>query len=242
MTAHAPGPTLKQIEGKRSVRKERTTMIGAARSLNPEATKQVLKLATVALASVTYFALAVISLHFLRPDYSPISQPTSDYAVGPSGFVMSTAFAAMSLAAWSVVIGLGQTVRQTTRLRVGMGLLGVWATGVLIAMLFPTDVGDAPQTLSGTIHRINGFAAFFSLALGAFLVSRRFKHDDRWRPVDRPAVVLSALMLAEFAAVGAAIASDSGLGGLGQRIMLITVLTWFYLVAGRLRSLGRQGA
>jgi hypothetical protein len=45
-------------------------------------------------------------LHFLRPDLNPISTPTSEYAVGPYGFLMTSAFFGMSLGSFALVIGL----------------------------------------------------------------------------------------------------------------------------------------
>jgi bacteriorhodopsin len=103
-------------------------------------------------------------------------------------------------------------------------------------MSFPIDPEGAPQTLSGTIHRINGPLAFLSLTAGTILVSRRFKQDGLWRPFHRPALILSLLMLAVFVATFLNIATGSGLAGLCQRIFLAVFVTWFVLTAARLRS------
>ena len=50
------------------------------------------RVATIALVGVAYFAVIIVVLHFLRPDLNPISSPTSEYAVGPYGFLMTSAF------------------------------------------------------------------------------------------------------------------------------------------------------
>jgi hypothetical protein len=192
------------------------------------------------MAAVTYFALAIVALHFLRPDLSPIRQPTSAYAVGPFGYLMTTAFFSMSVATWALLIGLWQGLPLAARSRLGLGLLAVWGVGVLIAMTFPIDAEGAPQTLSGTIHQTNGPLTFFCLAVGAVLISRRFKRADSWRPLYRPALGLSLLMLAEFVVTGAATGTQSGFGGLAQRILLATFLAWFYLIASRLRALASR--
>jgi hypothetical protein len=212
-------------------------MATATRSLNSQATQRLSRMATVALAGIVYFVLIVAALHFLQPDLNPLSQTTSEYAIGPYGFLMTSAFFSMSLSSWALVIGLYQGVAQLARSRIGLGLMGVWATGVLVAMLFPIDPQDAPQTLAGTIHAINGPVDFLSLTLGVFLVSRRFKNDEAWRPVYRSALVLALLMLVEFVGVPLALATGSGLAGLAQRVFLVTFATWFCLAAGRLRSI-----
>jgi hypothetical protein len=152
----------------------------ASTTLSPSlgATKQVARIATVGFVGITYFVVIIVALHFLRPDLNPIQRPTSEYAVGPYGGLMSSAFFSMSVACWALIIGLSQGVSQPARSRIGLGLMGLWGVGVLIAMIFPIDPDGAPQTLSGTIHRINGPLAFLSLTVGVILVSRRFKHDD----------------------------------------------------------------
>ena len=104
-------------------------------------------------------------------------------------------------------------------------------------MLFPIDLDGAPQTLSGMIHRINGPLTFLSLTAGVILVSRRFKHDEKWRPFHRSALILSLVMLAAFIATPLSVATESGLAGLCQRISLATFVTWFLLTAARLRSM-----
>jgi hypothetical protein len=189
----------------------------------------------VAIAGVAYFAAIIVVLHFLRPDLDPLSRPTSEYAVGPYGFLMTSAFFSMSLASFALVIGLYQGVSQPARSEIGLGLLSIWAVGVLIAMIFPIDPEGAPQTIPGTIHGINGPLAFLSLTAGAILVSRRFKHDEEWRPLHRTTLILSLIMLAVFIATFANIVTGSGFAGLCQRIYLAAFVTWFSLTAMRLR-------
>jgi len=198
---------------------------------------QLARIATVAIVGVAYFVVIIVVLHFLRADLNPIRRPTSEYAVGPYGFLMTSAFFSMSLASFALVIGLHQGISQRARSQVGLGLLGIWGVGVLIAMSFPIDVEGAPQTISGTIHRINGPLAFLSLTAGTILVSRRFKQDERWRPLHRTALVLSLVMVAAFIATFVNIATGAGFAGLCQRIFLAAFATWFLLTATRLRSI-----
>jgi hypothetical protein len=194
-------------------------------------------MATVAIVAIAYFAAVIVALHFLRPDLNPISRPTSEYAVGPYGSLMASAFLSMSLASWALVISLYQGLSQAARPRIGLALLGLWAVAVLIAMIFPVDPEGAPQTLAGTIHAINGRVAFPSLTLATVLISRRFKHDKGWRALYRPATILSLLILVAFFGVPVALIIGLDFAGLAQRIYLVTFVTWFLLIATRLRSL-----
>ena len=86
---------------------------------------------------------------------------------------------------------------------------------------------------------MNGPLTFLSLTAGAILVSRRFKHDETWRPFHRTALILSLVLLAAFIGTFLSIATESGFAGLAQRIYLATFVTWFLLTAARLRSVGR---
>jgi len=87
---------------------------------------QLARIATVAIVGGAYFSVIIVVLHFLRPDLNPLRQPTSEYAVGPYGFLMTSAFLSMGLASFALVIGLYQGVSQPARSRIGLALLGIW--------------------------------------------------------------------------------------------------------------------
>jgi hypothetical protein len=217
-------------------RKEVTAV--ALTNHSPDQTrKQVARLAIFALAAVTYFTAVIVALHFLRPDRNPIAEPTSTYAVGRYGYLMTSAFISMSLASLALAIGLYRGVPEPARSRIGLGFLGIWVVALLVAATFPIDVDGAPTTVAGTIHATNGRIAFFSATLATIFISRRFSQDERWRPLHRLAVTLSLIMLAEFAVFIAFIVSGSGYPGLGQRIFLATFVAWFALTAAHLRSI-----
>ncbi len=204
-------------------------------ALSLRATKRARTSALVGMSGLVYFAVAIIALHLLRPEHNPIIQPTSEYAVGTYGFVMTTAFFSMSLASFALVVGLSQALPPPARSRAGLVLLGFWAVGVLIAMIFPIDLNGAPQTLSGTIHQKNGTIAFLCATVGTLLISSRLKNDEKWRALHRPGMRLSLVMLAAFIGTGLSFATESGFGGLAQRIDLIALVTWMLLTAVHLR-------
>ena len=204
-----------------------------ASSSEPE--NQLKTLATIALVGTTYFAVAIVAMHFLSPDISPTQRPTSEYAVGPFGYVMTAAFISLSLGSGALVLGLLRDLPAAGIHRVGLVFLAVWSVGLLVAAAFPIDLDGAPETLAGTIHSINGPMTFLSLVIGTNLVSRGFKHDENWRPIHRFAFVLSLLMIPEFVAGGLAAARESG-AGIAQRVLIVTFATWFLVASARLRS------
>ncbi|HUG16886.1 MAG TPA: DUF998 domain-containing protein [Thermomicrobiales bacterium] len=205
-------------------------------SSGPRDRTQVVRIATVALIGIICFSAIIVVLHVLRSD-DPVRQPTSAYAVGEHGYLMTSAFLSVSLASMALIVGLYRGVSDSARSQVGLGLLGIWAVGVLVAMIFPIDLEGAPRTTASIIHRVTGPIAFLSLSMGAILVSRRFKDDASWRPLHRVAVFLAVAMLAAFIVTGLNIATDSGYMGIFQRMVLVTFVTWFALVATRLLML-----
>jgi hypothetical protein len=192
-------------------------------------------LTTLALIGIAYFVAVIVILHFLRPDLNPISRPTSEYAVGQYGFLMTTAFLGMSMASLSLVTALYKGMPHSARSRIGLMLLGVWAVGVLVAMSFPINPEGTTQTATG-IHRINGPLTFLSLTMGTILVSKSFSRDKNWQPIYRSALSLSVVMLVMFIITGVNIAIASGFEGLCQRVFLIMFATWFILTTLHLRS------
>ena len=159
----------------------------------------------------------------------------AEYAVGPFGYLMTSAFLSLSMGTWALVLGLGRDLPHRGLLRIGIIFLALWGVGLLVAAAFPIDPEGAPQTLAGTIHGINGPLIFLSLMIGMNLVSRGFKSDPRWRQIHRFAAALALLMIPEFVVGGVARARGSG-AGLAQRLLILTFATWFLLVAAQLRS------
>lgn len=196
-------------------------------------------LATVSIVGTALFVVLIAALHFLSPEFDPIQRRTSEYAVGPFGYLMTTAFIALSVSTWALVIGLRRDLSEPARSRLGLALLGVFGIGLLVAAAFPTDLEGAPQTVAGTVHTINGALTFLTLVISANLLTRELKHDEKWRQTHRVAWVLALIMIPVFLAGGAAAARETG-GGIAQRILLVTIATWFFVMAARLRSNATQ--
>lgn len=193
-------------------------------------------LGTVSLIGIAYYIVIVLILHILRTDINPFRQLTSAYKVGTYGFLMTTAFIVMAVGQGALVLGLYQGVSEQARSRIGLVLLGIWAAGNLIAGLLPTPLTGAPTTITGIVAQINGPLHILCLVVGAFMVSKRFRIDDSWQPIYRPALVLSLVLILGFIAGFITLATDSGFAGLAQRIFIVTALAWSGLLATRLQT------
>ena len=206
-----------------------------------DAGKPIAGLATVAIVGTSLFLALIAALHFLKMEMNPIDRPTSEYAVGRFGYLMTLAFVCMSAATWALIMGLRRDLSGPAQSPLLLGLLGVFGTGLLVAASFPIDLDGAPQTLAGTIHSINGPIVFLCLTVGTNLVSRRFNLDGRCLPIHRIASVLALIMIPLFIAGGVAAARETG-AGIAQRILLVTFSAWFLLVAQRLRANAKASA
>ena len=203
-----------------------------APALKPRSTSATFGLSAV--TATTYFLLVIIVLHVLSPAIDPVNRPTSEYATGPFGYLMTSAFLALSLATWCLVFGVNRSLRPQGAQRVGLVFLGWFGIALWIAAAFPIDAEGAPRTVHGMVHGINGPLAFLSLTLATNVTSRLFRLHDRWRPVHRLASVLALLMIPAFIVTGALSAWGAG-AGIAQRVMIAIFASWFLIVGSRLR-------
>jgi Protein of unknown function (DUF998) len=99
-------------------------------------------------------------LALLRPDANPVSEPISNYGVGPYGFLFTVADIGSGLASLALVAALYFGIAPPGRSYVGLFLLGLYGVSELLSGMFPIDVGGEATT-AGTIHNIVGNIAFF---------------------------------------------------------------------------------
>jgi len=194
-------------------------------------------LALLAIVGIVGFLLNFTALHFLRPDVNPVLEPISNYAVGPYGFLFIAADIGLGLAALALTCGLYLSIAPPGRSYVGLSLLGVYGISVLLAGIFPIDVGGEATTF-GTIHNIVGNIEFFGFPIAVILLSLGMGKDERWRSFRRPALALS--MVVVLTVILTIVGSNLGMGyGVTQRIANVATLVWMLAVALHLRSVAR---
>lgn len=188
----------------------------------------------IVIACVAYYVVAVVALHVLRPEYDPVSRVTSNYAVGPYGYLMTATFFALAAALLALSLALSRTLVQQARTRVGLALLVAAALGVIVAGILPTDVtpDDSPVSATGLVHILAGVSAFLCITVAALVVSRKLDRDPKWRAAKQPALLLAFAIVVGL--VISIVAQPLGGRGIGQRIFLGTVLLWLLFMAARL--------
>ena len=186
---------------------------------------------------VAYYAFAAILLHLLQPALSPIVFPMSPYVLGRGGFLMTVGFFALSASLLAAAGGLWARVSHSWWLRLGVLCAVLGAAATVVAGIFPDD-GLPPPTLPSTrvgwTHFIAGMVAFPCFLLGPFLLTVGLRRDSRWHDRSSP-LVFVVLALAISVVWFAAFAAPRNMAGLAQRILLVLLLSWLYLVSRLLR-------
>jgi hypothetical protein len=138
----------------------------------------------------------ITALHLAATDpMEPAGWTISDYVVSiPQGtllFALTTG--ALAAGAAALAHGLGP-LPGTRRIR---ALLNLWAAGLVVAAVFPTNLRGTPQNLSSNIHLYAGAVAFAALPIAAWLLARWLRRTTGRSdgPARRPAAVLGAAAL-----------------------------------------------
>ncbi|HEX3641305.1 MAG TPA: DUF998 domain-containing protein, partial [Ktedonobacteraceae bacterium] len=76
--------------------------------------------------------LLEVSVQLLPPHYNPLSQPESDLAVGPYGFLMALTFAIRGVVYLIFLVAFMSVIPKEGQSRSGLILLGVSAIGKFI--------------------------------------------------------------------------------------------------------------
>lgn len=195
--------------------------------------------AIVAICCLVYSALALVLLHLLRPDYSPVSHMISDYAVGRYGWVMTTWFIGMSIGCLMLALGLKRSGPNTIPATLGSVLLGVASVGLLVSAAFPTDLDNAPTTQTGNIHTISFLVNIASILIATVLTSLSFGSHPRWRSYRATALTLAALVLAAFVIQFLTLHRGAPYG-LANRLFVALLFLWLFATSIRLRSVTRD--
>lgn len=185
------------------------------------------------------FAIAVLGLHLLQPERSPLSEAVSFYAHGAHGWLLTVGLVAWSFGSDALLVGLARTFRG----RMGsasLGGLAIWSVGVFLGGVFRADPPghwDQPPSVGGLIHGNAALVAFVSLPIAALLLSRRLRHDPQWRRVAGASGVLAIATMVSLVAFFASLVpvffspGPPKLLGLTERILLSVYVAWLGVTA-----------
>lgn len=197
-------------------------------------------LACIAIGGILYFVVAVVLLHALRPDLNPIRRAVSNYAVGPFGLLMTSAFFMLALSEFALAQGFMRTLPTSKKTSISVLLLNLAGAGMVVTGIFQGDVKSLhpPGTITSLIHWIGAGVSFLSLMIAAFLLSGCFKTDMRWQLFRHSAFILPVVTVFALAVFG--MFTIIGWVGIGERIYIATCVLWLLHASLQLRSITRS--
>jgi hypothetical protein len=144
---------------------------------------------------LVFAALLMGGLNVVAYDrMNPLNTTMSDYVFVPdAGWMFPAALLAMCVAGAGAGVGLvthGLLRGWLPKLSLGLAL-----AGLLLAAVFPTDLGDVSLSLSAQIHRYAAGVVFFCVPITAVLVARRMARGQALYAGAAVATVLLAVFL-----------------------------------------------
>jgi Protein of unknown function (DUF998) len=191
------------------------------------------------------FVVAVLALHLLQPELSPLNEAVSYYVHGAQGWLFTAGLLAWGVGSAALLWGFARTIR----IRAGIaGLLGlaVWSAGVLASGLFRADLREQwnnSPSVAGLIHENAARVSFIALPIAALLLSHGLRRAPEWRRTSSVLYLLALMIIVSLIVFFASLLpiSDSLsppiLFGLTERMLLAVYATWLCAAAiGLLRS------
>ncbi len=197
------------------------------------------------LAAGPVFVTAFLLEGAVRDGYRPLRHPVSSLALGPRGWIQAANFAVTGTLFLAGAAGLSRAGDAATTSRGATALIGAAGAGLISAAVFTTDpVGGYPPgtpdalpspSRAGTAHNLAAIPVFFGLPAAALATSWR-----SWRS-GRPgfglySVSTAITMLATMALAAAGFGQSprlASLGGLFQRVSIITGVAWLTALSAR---------
>ena len=188
------------------------------------------------------FTLSFTVNGLLRPGYSPVKMYVSELSIGPQGWIQVVSFIILGICVMLFALGLRETFPTGKASRAAPVLFMIIAVCYFLSGPFVTDPAsmfDNQQTLHGTLHGIFG-AIVFSLSAAVFFVLwRRFRIDDKWKPLAGITLIAGIVMvvliiLMKIGQLQAGLLSDWA--GVVQRCCLIISYAFIFVISLKMRK------
>jgi hypothetical protein len=175
----------------------------------------------------------------VRDGYRPLRHPVSSLALGPRGWIQAGNFAVAGTLFLAGAAGLARAGEAVATRRAAPALIGAAGAGLIGSAIFTTDPvsGYPPGTpdaltrpsRAGTVHNLAAVPVFVGLPAAAFACGWRFWLAGRPR-FGLYSCASAVTMFVAMALAGAGFGQSPrlvNLGGLFQRISIITGFAWF---------------
>jgi hypothetical membrane protein len=156
--------------------------------------------AQLAMVAIITYQLLLIALIFLRPDLAPSWHTVSEWAIGPYGWIMSSAFLISGLSYSALFVMLKSQLYGSLG-RIGLGILLICVIGAIGVGIFRTDPMPmhSPLSTRGRLHVIFGTSQLLLLPFAALLINLSLAHQNKgWASARRVLLWTAGLPLFGF--------------------------------------------
>jgi len=193
------------------------------------------------------FAITLLGLHVLEPEFDPTWRFISEYALGGVGWLMGIAFVALATSLVGAGVAIFSQVRSVVGY-LGLAVLGIGALGLVIAAIFAADpitTSREAATFSGNMHVLGASLDYTPVA--ALVLSFVLARKAAWRPIRRRLFVTSGITVVAMVAFILMLPVDGTFGpgvlaGLFGRLLVLSYLGWLLTVGFHVMNLRRHFA
>ena len=190
--------------------------------------------AVLAIITIAWVAVAAVATHIVSTQYDFVRDYISDYAVGPYGWIYSSAFIAAFVGCVALAVALWQAVPTPALSRIGAILLVIVGVGYAIDFFYPTDIlapGEPPQTMTGKIHLAAAFLSWVLFVIAAPMISARLRRDPRFSPWRGALTLFGWLALPLLLILVAIVVAMTPVGGLAEKVFILDRNVWSLILA-----------
>jgi MFS family permease len=162
------------------------------------------------------------------PDYSPVRDSVSSFALTSLGWLQTICFLAMGLLLEIFIAGLFFNIRRAKGFHAGIVLLALCGFVLMLIAAFHMGHSGAPP-IDGTIHTIASYGLGLLFPIAILSLAPSFKSTPNWKNIFIYTLVAGVLALALI--LGALLAEQRGWFGLYERIIILNALIWVEVVA-----------
>lgn len=189
---------------------------------------------TYGVAGTVLFPTVYLIEGATRPGYNPWQQAISTLSLGPGGWIQRANFIMCGVSViwlafvWRQILRGGVCARWYPIVRgiEGLALVAIGFFSTDPAPGYPPGTVVVSTTLQGTIHLVFTIIIVNAMALGLFIIARRFWRDPNFRGWATYSVISGLLTLVFIWAFGVANASHSPYSGVFERLATSTDTVW----------------
>ncbi len=174
------------------------------------------------------FLLSAIALQFARDDLDWARATLSLYLHGPHGVLLRVAYCVLAAAIAALGVMLYRQARGRARRGVPAGLFVVAGAGLAAVAIGDSWLPQHAPLLAPLLHGLAAQTAFLSVTAAMLLQAWCFGHDPAWQRLHRLAWWWAWLA---FAGLWLHVLWRDSPRGLGQKLVIVTVVAWLLMVA-----------